>query len=138
MKRGPDSIYGPTIGAIKEAYHAVWLNWQMDKRQTWLNVVPEHSGCRRAGGLCSGTFDLTDMRIKRETWLNVLPRHSGNQRGLPCGHVSLNWHLITYSKGRRERNELSIHLSVPSSVPSSIHGWHHINILYNVKPEKLL
>jgi hypothetical protein len=34
--------------------------------------------------------------------------------------------------------KLSIHLSVPSSDPSSIHGWHHIIILYNVKAEKLL
>jgi hypothetical protein len=24
------------------------------------------------------------------------------------------------------------------SIPSSIHGWHHIIILYNVKAEKLL
>jgi hypothetical protein len=32
----------------------------------------------------------------------------------------------------------SIHPSVPSSVSSAIHGWHHIIILYNVKAEKLL
>jgi hypothetical protein len=34
--------------------------------------------------------------------------------------------------------KLSIHPSVPSSIPSSIHGWHHIIILYNVKAEKLM
>jgi hypothetical protein len=34
--------------------------------------------------------------------------------------------------------KLSIHPSVPSSIPSSIQGWHHIIILYNVKAEKLL
>jgi hypothetical protein len=32
----------------------------------------------------------------------------------------------------------SIHPFIPSSVPSSIHGWHHIIILYNVKNEKLM
>jgi hypothetical protein len=98
MKGGPDSRYGPSIGAVNEPYHAVWLNWQMNKRQTWLNVVPEHSGSRRAGGLCSGTFDLTHIRIKHKTWPNVPPGHSGNQRGLPCGHIWLNWIRI---KGRR-------------------------------------
>jgi hypothetical protein len=30
--------------------------------------------------------------------------------------------------------KLSIHPSVSSSIPSSIHGWHHIIILSNVKP----
>ncbi len=34
--------------------------------------------------------------------------------------------------------KLSIHPSVLSSIPSSVHGWHHIIILYNVKAEKLL
>jgi hypothetical protein len=29
-------------------------------------------------------------------------------------------------------------LSIHPSVPSSIHGWHHIIILYNVEAEKLL
>jgi hypothetical protein len=29
-------------------------------------------------------------------------------------------------------------LSIHPSVPSSIHGWHHIIILHNVKAEKLL
>jgi hypothetical protein len=39
-----------------------------------------------------------------------------------------------YSKGRREASPYS----VSSSVPSSIHGWHHIIILYNVEAKKLL
>jgi hypothetical protein len=43
---------------------------------------------------------------------------------------------ITYSKGRHEA--FSIHPSVSSSVSSSIHGWHHVIILYNVQAEKLL
>jgi hypothetical protein len=37
-----------------------------------------------------------------------------------------------------DKMKLSIHPSVPSSIPSSIHEWHHIIILYNVKAEKLL
>jgi hypothetical protein len=35
--------------------------------------------------------------------------------------------------GKCPKNEVS-----RESVPSSIHGWHHIIILYNVKAEKLL
>jgi hypothetical protein len=34
---------------------------------------------------------------------------------------------ILYIKGRREA------FSIHPSVPSSVHGWHHIIILYNVK-----
>jgi hypothetical protein len=59
------------------------------------------------------------------------------ERNFPISFLKKKFKLdqfrITYSKGHRGRNE-----AFHPSVPSSIHGWHHIIILYNVKAEKLL
>jgi hypothetical protein len=48
-------------------------------------------------------------------------------------------HTLSYIlKDIVDEMKLFIHPSILSSVPLSIHGWHHIIILYNVKAEKLL